>query len=275
MPSLLAAHVPCVTCACCAYGCSSRAAYLASALVAIRQAVRSSACAPDCAPHAAWARPARWRARWRPRCSWRATRRTPCAWRPRTRAATWPWRSCAASCRLGTRWRRSCRCTCACWAPTSRRTSSGSSCTCGPPCCGAGHCAHGMHARHCGRHAAPHGGRGVPAQVLRTLALTSEDALGPFLGELVPCIVGLVQQTLGPTKLAAERTLARVLHVRHPRASVALRCPSVEARVPAWHNPMRARARWTRAQPLCRSFWAQGPPDPYHACTSPRLRSAA
>ena len=52
------------------------------------------------------------------------------------------------------------------------------------------------------------------AQVLRTLALTREDALTPFLGELVPSVVSLVQQTLGPTKLAAERTLARILHVR-------------------------------------------------------------
>lgn len=50
--------------------------------------------------------------------------------------------------------------------------------------------------------------------MLRTLALTEEDALTPHLGDLVPVIVSLVQQTLGPTKLAAERTLARVLDVR-------------------------------------------------------------
>ncbi|KAK9840722.1 hypothetical protein WJX81_000165 [Elliptochloris bilobata] len=49
--------------------------------------------------------------------------------------------------------------------------------------------------------------------VLRTLAQTREDALTPFLGELVPSLVGLVQQTLGPTKLAAERSLARILHM--------------------------------------------------------------
>ena len=54
--------------------------------------------------------------------------------------------------------------------------------------------------------------------MLRTLALTREDALTPFLSELVPSVVGLVQQTLGPTKLAAERTLARILHV-HTRTS--------------------------------------------------------
>lgn len=59
-------------------------------------------------------------------------------------------------------------------------------------------------------------------QVLRTLALTREDALTPFLGELVPSIVSLVQQTLGPTKLAAERTLARILHVRPTCSELAL-----------------------------------------------------
>jgi hypothetical protein len=30
---------------------------------------------------------------------------------------------------------------------------------------------------------------------------------------LVPCLCALLQQTSGPTKLAAERTLARVLQV--------------------------------------------------------------
>ena len=60
------------------------------------------------------------------------------------------------------------------------------------------------------------------AQVLRTLALTREDALTPFLGELVPSVVSLVQQTLGPTKLAAERTLARILHVRPACSELAL-----------------------------------------------------
>ena len=67
------------------------------------------------------------------------------------------------------------------------------------------------------------GAQGVGfAQVLRSLALTRGDALTPFLGELVPCVVSLVQQTLGPTKLAAERTLARILHVRPASCELAL-----------------------------------------------------
>jgi hypothetical protein len=101
-------------------------------------------------------------------------------------------------------------------------------------------------------------GRGACAQVLRTLALTSADALGPFLGELVPCIVGLVQQTLGPTKLAAERTLARILHVRHAHAAVALRCPVVKTRVSAGHEPCTRARQMDQGAAAVQEFLVSG-----------------
>ena len=56
-------------------------------------------------------------------------------------------------------------------------------------------------------------------QVLRKISAQNADALMPHLTSLVPPIVSLLQQTQGPTKLAGDRTLSRVLQV-----SLACRC---------------------------------------------------
>ena len=53
----------------------------------------------------------------------------------------------------------------------------------------------------------------LAAQVLRKVAAENADALVPHYSALVPSIVGLLQQTQGPTKLAGDRTLGRVLQV--------------------------------------------------------------
>ena len=50
-------------------------------------------------------------------------------------------------------------------------------------------------------------------QVLRKISAQNADALVLHLTSLVPPIVSLLQQTQGPTKLAGDRTLSRVLQV--------------------------------------------------------------
>lgn len=50
-------------------------------------------------------------------------------------------------------------------------------------------------------------------QVLRKVAVESADALVPHYTSLIPSLVSLLQQTQGPTKLAGDRTLGRVLQV--------------------------------------------------------------
>ncbi len=47
--------------------------------------------------------------------------------------------------------------------------------------------------------------------VLRRLARAAPADLAPAWRELVPSVCSVVQGSAGPTKLAAERTLARVL----------------------------------------------------------------
>ena len=55
--------------------------------------------------------------------------------------------------------------------------------------------------------------RGISVQVLRKISAQNADALVPHLTYLVPPIVSLLQQTQGPTKLAGDRTLSRILQV--------------------------------------------------------------
>lgn len=50
-------------------------------------------------------------------------------------------------------------------------------------------------------------------QALRRLTVLNSHALDPHLAALVPSVCALLQSTSGPTKLAAERTLARLLRV--------------------------------------------------------------
>jgi hypothetical protein len=63
-------------------------------------------------------------------------------------------------------------------------------------------------------------------QVLRKIAAENADALVPHYGAVVPSIVGLLQQTQGPTKLAGDRTLGRVLQVTGLIQHLSLRCES-------------------------------------------------
>ena len=51
-------------------------------------------------------------------------------------------------------------------------------------------------------------------QVLRTISLLHPKALEPHFSELVPCLCSLLSAGAGPTKLATERTLSRLLQVR-------------------------------------------------------------
>lgn len=53
-------------------------------------------------------------------------------------------------------------------------------------------------------------------QVLRLLVGLKKDMFDPHLTDLVPSVCALLQGSSGPTKLAAERTLARLLRVRLP-----------------------------------------------------------
>ena len=53
----------------------------------------------------------------------------------------------------------------------------------------------------------------MAAQVLRKVAAENANALVPHYSALIPSIVSLLQQTQGPTKLAGDRTLGRVLQV--------------------------------------------------------------
>ena len=50
-------------------------------------------------------------------------------------------------------------------------------------------------------------------QALREICTVEPTALEPHYPSLVPSICSLLQDTAGPTKLAAERTLARVLQM--------------------------------------------------------------
>lgn len=52
-----------------------------------------------------------------------------------------------------------------------------------------------------------------PPQVLRKIGGASPAALEPHYSDLVPSVCAITQQTAGPTRLAAERTLARVLQL--------------------------------------------------------------
>jgi hypothetical protein len=52
------------------------------------------------------------------------------------------------------------------------------------------------------------------AQVLRKVAAESPQALVPHYGAIIPALVGLLQQTQGPTKLSGDRTLGKLLQVR-------------------------------------------------------------
>ena len=63
-------------------------------------------------------------------------------------------------------------------------------------------------------------------QVLRKIAAENADALVPYYGAVVPSIIGLLQQTQGPTKLAGDRTLGRVLQVTGLIQHLSLRCES-------------------------------------------------
>ena len=54
----------------------------------------------------------------------------------------------------------------------------------------------------------------MPLQILRTISLLHPKALEPHFSELVPCLCSLLSAGAGPTKLATERTLSRVLQVR-------------------------------------------------------------
>lgn len=53
----------------------------------------------------------------------------------------------------------------------------------------------------------------MATQVLRKIAAENASALVPHYTALIPSIVSLLQQTQGPTKLAGDRTLGRVLQV--------------------------------------------------------------
>ena len=58
--------------------------------------------------------------------------------------------------------------------------------------------------------------------VLRTLSTANATALVPYYPDIVPSILTMIQDTSGSTKLAAERTLARVLQLDHgPEATQA------------------------------------------------------
>ena len=50
-------------------------------------------------------------------------------------------------------------------------------------------------------------------QVLRRIASIDASALRPSYDALVPLLCGLMQATTGPTRMAAEATLARVLRL--------------------------------------------------------------
>ena len=50
-------------------------------------------------------------------------------------------------------------------------------------------------------------------QVLRLLVGVRKELFDPHLTDLVPSVCALLQSSSGPTKLAAERTLARLLRV--------------------------------------------------------------
>lgn len=63
-------------------------------------------------------------------------------------------------------------------------------------------------------------------QVLRKIAAENADALVLYYGAVVPAIIGLLQQTQGPTKLAGDRTLGRVLQVTGLIQHLSLRCES-------------------------------------------------
>lgn len=54
---------------------------------------------------------------------------------------------------------------------------------------------------------------GVSLQVLRTLAFHNRELLVDHYSELIPSLCSLLSAGSGPTKLATERTLARVLCV--------------------------------------------------------------
>jgi hypothetical protein len=56
-------------------------------------------------------------------------------------------------------------------------------------------------------------------QVLRKLAVTKVEALEGSYSMLVPALCAVLQQTQGPTKLAAERTLSRLLQVQPSQPS--------------------------------------------------------
>ena len=66
------------------------------------------------------------------------------------------------------------------------------------------------------------------AQVLRRLAVISDRALEAHLPALAPSVCALLQSASGPTKLAAERTLARLLRVG---MSTAIPCPALMMKI--------------------------------------------
>jgi hypothetical protein len=76
-------------------------------------------------------------------------------------------------------------------------------------------------------------------QVLRKIAAASAAALKPSRDALVPLVCGLVQSTAGPTRMAAEATLARVLRLEDG-------LDSAQAGPPHW---ITLRACWTQGQP--------------------------
>lgn len=58
-------------------------------------------------------------------------------------------------------------------------------------------------------------------QVLRKISAQNAEALVPHYSAIIPSLVSLLQQTQGPTKLAGDRTLGRILQVIR-RARLAL-----------------------------------------------------
>lgn len=104
------------------------------------------------------------------------------------------------------------------------------------------------------------------AQVLRKLAAESPQALVPHYATLVPALVGLLQQTQGPTKLSGDRTLGKLLQVR---------CHS-----PVWAPnktkiPIRLMCgscmrRWTKGRMPCTTSLPALEPRRYRRHTSPR-----
>ncbi len=51
------------------------------------------------------------------------------------------------------------------------------------------------------------------SQVIRRICLAKSSALEPHWAALLPSLCSLAQDTAGPTKLATERTLARILQL--------------------------------------------------------------